>query len=84
MFVTTFARLTPSAVQLLVVDVPQIVPVRVLQTLHEEGAVGVADKECPNAALILKHYVDSEPVRRRLEDLIRISSEFGRGSRRVT
>ena len=34
-----------------------------------------------NLAERLVHYIDSEGVRRRLNDRIRIFSEFGRGSR---
>ena len=35
-----------------------------------------------NAALILKHHVNSEGVRRRFDHHLRIFSEFGRGSTR--
>jgi len=47
-----------DAVQLLLVDVSHIVLVCVLQIL-DEGAVGVADEQCPYTALILKHHAVS-------------------------
>ena len=49
-----------DVVQVFIVDVAKVVSVCVLETLDKVCAVGIADKECSNRALVLQDDVDGK------------------------
>ena len=64
-----------NPVDVLEIDVPHLVAVRVLQTLHKERPIRVAHEQRPDRALVVRQHVHSKRVRRRLHDRIRVLAQ---------
>jgi hypothetical protein len=61
------------------IDEAVLIPVRILEALHEVGAVGVAHEEGADGAAVVQQDVDAEGVRRALHDCVRVLAEAGGG-----
>ena len=69
---------TFHAVDGLEVDIAHLIPVRLLETLHEERPIGVAYEERADGALVVYEHVNCERVGRRLDNRICVLAEPSR------